>query len=87
MKTPSRSLTPAESAVMRLLADGLSNALIAERLCITEGTVKKHVYSAFRKLGVGNRVQATNRMHARARLIGHALRTMAAWEARDGKTS
>jgi NarL family two-component system response regulator LiaR len=51
-------LTPRETEVLRYIADGLPNALIAERLTIGEGTVKTHVTSILAKLGVADRTQA-----------------------------
>lgn len=51
-------LTRRELEVLRLIADGLPNAVIAERLTIGEGTVKTHVTSILAKLGVADRTQA-----------------------------
>lgn len=51
-------LTDRELEVLRLIADGLSNAIIAERLFIGEGTVKTHVSSILRKLQVADRTKA-----------------------------
>jgi DNA-binding NarL/FixJ family response regulator len=51
----SQSLTPREIDVLELLAEGLSNKSIAERLGISDQTVKFHVASISSKLGASNR--------------------------------
>ena len=54
-------LTDRERDVLDLLCAGLSNAAIAERLRLTEKTVKNHLYSVFTKLQVGSRTEAVVR--------------------------
>jgi DNA-binding CsgD family transcriptional regulator len=52
------SLSPREREVLTLIAEGLGNAQIAERLSISEKTVRNHVSNLFDKLGVWTRAQA-----------------------------
>ena len=52
------SLSPREREVLALMTEGLGNAQIAERLSISEKTVRNHVSNLFDKLGVWTRAQA-----------------------------
>lgn len=51
-------LTPRERDILRLLREGHPNKVIANRLDVSEVTVKSHLGNVFRKLGVQNRLQA-----------------------------
>lgn len=51
------SLTPREQEILRLIAEGLSNKMIARKLDISEGTVKVHVKHLLKKLGLRSRVE------------------------------
>lgn len=52
------ALTPAEIAVLRLIAEGNANKQIGDRLCITEETVKSRVKCILSKLGANDRTHA-----------------------------
>ena len=55
---PLAGISPREREVLGLLLDGMPNKLIARRLEISEKTVKSHLTSIFRQIGVTDRVQA-----------------------------
>ena len=59
------SLSPREREVLALITEGLGNAQIAERLSISEKTVRNHVSNLFDKLGVWTRAQAMVFAHDR----------------------
>ena len=56
--SPFAALSSRERQVLALMADGLSNTEIAERLAISEKTVRNHASNVFDKLGVWSRAQA-----------------------------
>jgi DNA-binding NarL/FixJ family response regulator len=57
-------LTGREIEILRLVAEGQTNARIAEQLWVTEQTVKFHLSNTYRKLGVANRTEAAHYAHA-----------------------
>jgi DNA-binding CsgD family transcriptional regulator len=58
-------LKPRELEVLQLMAEGLSNAEIAERLFISVSTVKTHVSGVFTKLDVNSRTKALDQARKR----------------------
>jgi LuxR family maltose regulon positive regulatory protein len=57
-------LSPRELEVLTLVAMGLTNPEIANKLVISPGTVKRHTINIYNKLGVHNRTQAVTRARA-----------------------
>lgn len=52
-----RALTARETEIARMIAQGLRNKVIAERLQISEGTVKIHLHNVYEKLGLDGRLE------------------------------
>jgi DNA-binding NarL/FixJ family response regulator len=50
-------LTPREIEIVKMVAEGFGNREVAERLFISEGTVKTHLHTIYEKLGLKGRVQ------------------------------
>ncbi|MYW05165.1 LuxR family transcriptional regulator, partial [Streptomyces sp. SID3343] len=65
------SLTPSERQIAELAAAGDTNREIAEKLCVTRGTVEVHLTHVYRKLGIGGRASL------RTRLVGAGGRPQA----------
>jgi DNA-binding NarL/FixJ family response regulator len=65
------ALTARQREILELVGEGLTNAEIARRLFLAEGTVKQHLRAAYKLLNVRSRVQAVKllRSHNRARTI------------------
>jgi DNA-binding NarL/FixJ family response regulator len=61
---PLGELTPREREVLELMAEGLSNQAVAERLVVTERAVEKHVTSIFGKLRLPTRGESHRRVLA-----------------------
>ncbi len=64
-------LTKREQEILTQLTTGEPNSVIASRLHLSEHTVKNHMYNIFRKIGVKNRLQASNwaKLHLQAERI------------------
>jgi DNA-binding NarL/FixJ family response regulator len=56
-KEANKMLTPREIEIVKMVAQGLRNKVIADRLTISEGTVKIHLHNIYEKLGVSGRPQ------------------------------
>ncbi len=65
----STSLTRREQEILSLMATGMSNRAIAEKLSRSEATVQNHVHAIFKKLGVRNRVAAVASYRALVPLV------------------
>jgi DNA-binding NarL/FixJ family response regulator len=52
-----RMLTPRETEIVQMVAQGLRNRIIGERLTISEGTVKIHLHNIYEKVKVGGRLE------------------------------
>lgn len=63
-ENPLTELTPRESEVLSLVAEGLSNGAIASRLFVTERTVEAHVKQVFQKLGLAVKPDSHRRVLA-----------------------
>lgn len=53
-------LTKRERQILRLIKDGATNLDISEALEVSEHTVKSHLYNVYKKIGVRNRLEASN---------------------------
>ena len=56
-RAAAETLTPRELEIVRMVAQGLRNKTIAERLSISEGTVKVHLHNIYEKLEIGGRLE------------------------------
>lgn len=56
---PAGNLSPREVEVLRLVAAGLTNREVADRLCLSPRTVGQHLFSIYNKLGISSRAAAT----------------------------
>jgi DNA-binding NarL/FixJ family response regulator len=72
VKDPLEDLSPRERDVLALMAEGRSNAGIASRLWVTEGTVEKHVHSILSKLRLPDSAEVHRRVLAVIAFLGRA---------------
>lgn len=58
--TSSIQLTGREKEILRMIKDGMSNSAVSKSLELSEHTVKSHLYNIYKKIGVRNRMEASN---------------------------
>ena len=66
---PIEPLTKRERQIVRVMAEGLTNKEIAQRLRLAEATVKVHLHRIYRKLGITNRTTLAILTHTDAKHI------------------
>lgn len=59
------ALTLREREILSLASKGMSNAEIAERLCLSPHTIKSHIHNLLRKIGASNRAEAASLLRSR----------------------
>ena len=62
--SPLDSLTPRELEVLALIAEGINNQAIADRLILSGKAVEKHINAIFSKLGLGEEPEAHRRVRS-----------------------
>jgi DNA-binding NarL/FixJ family response regulator len=80
------SLSTREKQALAMVVMGFSNSEIAARLFVTEATVKSHLSSAFAKLGVRSRSEATNRILDPEHGLGTGILAISAGDAAEPST-
>jgi DNA-binding NarL/FixJ family response regulator len=70
-------LTPREKQILALVVMGYTNREIADQLVVAESTVKSHLFSAFRRLGVRSRSEAVALITDPSRGLGSGILTIA----------
>jgi DNA-binding NarL/FixJ family response regulator len=70
-------LTPREKQILALVVMGFTNREIADQLVLAESTVKSHLFSAFRRLGVRSRSEAVALITDPSRGLGSGILTIA----------
>ena len=70
-------LTPREKQILALVVMGFTNREIADQLVVAESTVKSHLFSAFRRLGVRSRSEAVALITDPSRGLGSGILTIA----------
>ena len=57
LREVAQTLTPREIEIVKMMAEGLRNRIIGDRLGISEGTVKVHLHNIYEKLGLDGRLE------------------------------
>lgn len=69
-RNPLDRLTPRETDVLRLMAQGLSNTAVAEQLVVSHGAVEKHIGNIFAKLDLSPTAEEHRRVRAVLTYLG-----------------
>ena len=67
---PTVKLTKRERQILKFISDGATNADIASSLEVSEHTIKSHLYNVYKKIGVRNRLEASNWVRTFSEMLG-----------------